>query len=78
MSVFDFTSKEKEELFHIFNSRETGLTKDEASALQKTFGLNEVKTKEVSFANILFRQFKSAFFIFFLLLVLLLLLLDKT
>ena len=62
MSVFDFTSKEKEELFHIFNSRETGLTKDEASALQKTFGLNEVKTKEVSFANILFRQFKSAFF----------------
>jgi len=62
MSVFDFTSKEKEELFRIFNSRETGFKKDEASALQKTFGLNEVKTKEVSFVNILFRQFKSAFF----------------
>jgi len=62
MSVFDFTSKEKEELFRMLKSRETGFKKDEASALQKIFGLNEVKTKEVSFINILFRQFKSAFF----------------
>lgn len=62
MNIYDFTSKDKEELFHVLKSREAGLKKDEVLALQKNFGLNEIKSKEVSFLNILFRQFKSAFF----------------
>ncbi len=62
MSILDFTSKSKEELFILLKSRPDGLRKEEVDFLQKTFGLNEVKTKENNFFTILLRQFKSAFF----------------
>lgn len=62
MSIFDFTFKEKEELFSLLQSRPEGLQEKEVSLLQKTFGLNAIKTKENNFLNILLRQFKSAFF----------------
>ena len=62
MNFPEFTQKEKEEIFEIFKSRETGLTDKEAENLQKVYGLNEIKVKEVGAWDILIRQFKSAFF----------------
>jgi len=62
MNFPEFTQKEEEEIFEIFKSRETGLTDKEAENLQKVYGLNEIKVKEVGAWDILIRQFKSAFF----------------
>jgi len=62
MSVLDFVSKEKSEIFSLLKSRETGLTKEEVLALQQSFGFNELKIKRLNWFDVLFKQFKSAFF----------------
>lgn len=62
MKFQNFATKEIKEVLEILKSRETGLTEKEANERQKIFGLNEIKEKESSLIQILFRQFKSAFF----------------
>lgn len=62
MNFLDFTKKDKAELFSLLQSRPEGLKTEEITLLRKTFGLNEIKTRKVSFVYLLLRQFKSAFF----------------
>ena len=62
MNLGEFSKREREEVFEILKSRETGLTEKEAEDRQRVYGLNEVKTREIGTFDILVRQFKSAFF----------------
>ena len=62
MNFGEFSKKERGEVFEILKSRETGLTEKEIEKLQKIYGSNEIKVKEVGTWDILIRQFKSAFF----------------
>ena len=62
MNFAEFSTKEKEEVFEILKSRESGLVEKEAEDFQKIYGLNEIKVKEINTFDILIRQFKSAFF----------------
>ena len=62
MNFKEFSKKEKVEVFEILKSRETGLTEKEVEDFQKAYGLNEIRVKEIGVRDILFKQFKSAFF----------------
>ena len=62
MNLGEFSKREREEVFEILKSRETGLTEKEAEDRQRVYGLNEVKAREIGAFDILVRQFKSAFF----------------
>jgi len=62
MNFKEFSKKKKVEVFEILKGRETGLTEKEVEGFQKTYGLNEIRVKEIGVRDILFRQFKSAFF----------------
>jgi len=63
MTFLDFISLSKEEILKRFNTQEQGLSEEEVNNRQKTFGFNEIKTKEIGAFDILLRQFKSAFFL---------------
>jgi len=62
MNTLEYAPKEKEEIFKILNTSEKGIREKDLLSLYQKFGLNEVKVKEVRVIDILFRQFKSAFF----------------
>jgi len=62
MDFKDFAKKEIEEVFEELKSRENGLSEKEAEKLQRIYGLNEIKAKEIGVLDILIRQLKSAFF----------------
>lgn len=62
MKFQEFAKKEKKEVFEIFKTQKTGLKESEAKERIKIYGLNEIRERETSPMEILFRQFKSAFF----------------
>lgn len=62
MKFSEYTIKTIEEVFKKLNTREEGLSEREADELQKKYGLNEIKTKEISLFDIFLRQFNSPFF----------------
>ncbi len=62
LSFSEFTQKDIEEVFQILKSKKDGLSENEAKEREKIYGLNEVKEKEVSALEILFKQFQSPFF----------------
>lgn len=62
MKFQDIVEKEKREVLEILKSQETGLTKEEVKKRERIYGFNEIREKEISPFEILFRQFKSAFF----------------
>jgi Ca2+-transporting ATPase len=62
MAFSEFTTKEIKEVFEILKSKESGLSEEEVEKRQKTYGLNEIKGKEVSAIEIFLKQLKSPFF----------------
>jgi len=62
MNFFKYTIKETAQVLEELKTTEEGLLEEEAIKRQREYGLNEVKTKEVSWFDILLRQFKSPFF----------------
>lgn len=62
MNFSEFARKEINEALSILKTSESGLSEEEAKKREKEFGLNEIKEKEISSFEILFKQFKSAFF----------------
>jgi Mg2+-importing ATPase len=62
MAFSEFTTKEIKEVFEILKSKESGLSEEEVEERQKTYGLNEIKGKEVSAIEIFLKQLKSPFF----------------
>ena len=58
----EYTTKSVEEIFNELKTSEIGLSEKEAEDRLKTFGFNEVKTKETGLLDVLLRQFKSPFF----------------
>ncbi len=61
MKFSDYTTKNVEEVIKEFKTSETGLSENEAVNRLKTYGFNEIKTKEPGILDILLRQFKSSF-----------------
>lgn len=62
MDFSRYTTKNAEEVMEIFRSSETGLSEEEATIRQKTFGFNEIRTEEITLFDIFIRQLKSPFF----------------
>lgn len=71
MNFSQFTNKEIKEVFEILKTNENGLAEQEVKERQKLYGLNEIKEKEISAFEILFRQIKSPFFFLLILAALL-------
>jgi len=62
MKFSEYTIKTIEEVFKKLNTGEEGISDKEADELQKKYGLNETKAKEISLFDIFLRQFQSPFF----------------
>ena len=58
---FEYTNKSFEEVFKIFKTSASGLSKKEALLYQQKYGFNEIKVRNINTLEILFRQMKSPF-----------------
>ena len=62
MSFANYTNKDPKDILKEFSvSLESGLSEESAGQLLKKYGANEIKAREVTWATILVRQFKSPF-----------------
>ncbi|MFH1838505.1 MAG: HAD-IC family P-type ATPase [Candidatus Kuenenbacteria bacterium] len=62
MDIFNYTIRDSEEIIKEFNSNlENGLNEEEAKNRLVKYGKNILKSKEIKWWNVLFRQFKSVF-----------------
>jgi len=62
MAFYQYTNKSSEEVFEDLKTSESGLSKKEVILRQKQNGFNDIKATNVSWQNVLKRQFKSPFF----------------
>jgi len=61
MNFSQYTTKTEEELFSLFKTSAGGLFENEAGQRLKTYGLNQIKTKETTLWDIFLRQIKTPF-----------------
>ncbi len=61
MIFSEYTNKSADDVLVLLKSSKDGLSKKEAVSAQQKYGLNEIKTKNISAVDIFVRQFKSPF-----------------